>query len=450
LNPFLRYGFLLMLLCLMLVLLAPVLQAQNGSTAVPAIACSPSPCKLPNTHLSRGSGTLSTAVNIASSPNNAQHMVVGVTDSNCGPNYGAVYSTTDGGATWARNCLPRVDPIYEEAPPALVYGSDNVVHAITTLINLDDGEDPTVETRSRNNGVSWSPLTAAGPNPTYSFTSRNDAVLDNDPGSPFAGRIYNSVTQDLSDLEVKIFVSRSNDGGHSWKSAVGLNLDRSRGVLTQGFSHMAIGKGGTLYLTAMATGDHQNPQKILFAKSSDGGVTWSAPVRVYDATGVTKIPNTSVYASDSPVIAVDNSDGPFAGRLYVTFYNFNGTFMQVVASTSSDDGATWSTPVAVAPPTATHDQFQPFVSVSSTGIPAIAWLDRRIDPDNVQYVPLLAFSRDGGATWGQNIALTTTLSQVSYGSNGPVSAWSGSTLYVVWPFMKDSGPLQEILGGFVP
>jgi hypothetical protein len=297
----------------------------------------------------------------------------------------------------------------------LAYGNDGVVHAITTLANFDDGEDPTCETHSSDNGRTWSALTPAAPNPLYSFTRRNDAVIDNNSGSPFASRIYNSVTQNLPNLSVKVFVSRSADGGQTWKPALGLNLDRTHYLLTQGFSHLAIGKDGAVYLAAMATPDSGIPQKILFGKSTDGGVTWSAPVRVYDATGTSRIPNTDIFAANSPVIAVDHSNGPFAGRLYITFYNFTGSFMQVLVTHSTDGGATWSAPVPVASPSETHDQFQPFISVSPAGLPAVTWFDRRTDPQNVQYLTFVAFSRDGGVTWGRNTPISRTLSQPSFG-----------------------------------
>jgi len=206
-----------------------------------------------------------------------------------------------------------------------------------------------------------------------------------------------------------------------------------------------------VYLAWMASDNGTfSPNNMMFAKSTDGGVTWSTPVLVYSATAVNSLPNTSIFLPDSPVIAVDTSGGAFSGRLYMTFFNFTGAFMQVLVTQSADGGSTWSTPVPVAPPTATRDQFLPWISVGPDGSASVTWLDRRDDPANVSYRTYLAFSKDGGVSWGRNIPLAKAMSQPTNGDHFAVNAWVGSTLFAVWPSMKTGGSLQEVLGGFIP
>ena len=106
---------------------------------------------------------------------------------------------------------------------------------------------------------------------------------------------------------------------------------------------------------------------------------------------------------------------------------------------SNDGGVTWSAPVPVAPVSATHDQFQSWVSVSATGLVSITWVDRRDDAANVKYRTYVAFSSDGGVTWGQNIPLTGGLSQPMYGMNFATNSWLGSTLYSAYKPLPSSG-----------
>jgi hypothetical protein len=169
-------------------------------------------------------------------------------------------------------------------------------------------------------------------------------------------------------------------------------------------------------------------------------------VKVYAATAVTTIPNTTVSALDAPVIDVDNSPAG-RGRLYMTFYNWTGAFMQVVVSHSSDGGNSWSTPVPVAPASDTHDQFKPYISVNSTGSVAVTWLDRRDDPANVTYRAYSAISKNGLFS-NRNVALATGASTPMFGTGPAANAWSGSTLFAVWPDTRPSGSLQQFIGGY--
>ena len=77
------------------------------------------------------------------------------------------------------------------------------------------------------------------------------------------------------------------------------------------------------------------------------------------------LPNTNqnVRVYNYPDIAVDNSDGPYAGNLYVAMYTWTGTYLRVQVIRSTDGGTTWSKPVTLAPKGDTHDQFFPSISV---------------------------------------------------------------------------------------
>jgi len=108
-----------------------------------------------------------------------------------------------------------------------------------------------------------------------------------------------------------------------------------------------------------------------------------------------------------PVLAVDTSGGPHNGRRYVVWADQAGavdTDVQVLLR-HSDDGRTWSDPVAVND-VARGDQFVPWVSVDPKGGVHVAWLDRRNDPGNRLLDVYYAYSDDGGEHFHPNVRVT--------------------------------------------
>jgi len=233
-------------------------------------------------------------------------------------------------------------------------------------------------------------------------------------------------------------------------------------------SAMAIAANGTLYLTwTQCTIDSQThtcgPASFEFSKSTDGGNTWSSPATILTAQQAPNpchtfrlggvLPNTCVRVADLPVIAIDNSNGPHKGNLYVTYFNWTGAFMKVYVATSTDDGSTW-TKKGVAPARAIHDQFFPWVNVSKSGIVGVSWLDRRNDPKNVNYEAFAAFSKDGGRTFGKNIDLSSKPSNPCKDGFGCTflgdytgNTWVGKKLYVTYTDTT-TGIDQDFIGGY--
>jgi hypothetical protein len=412
------------------------------------LSCSPAPCRLPNVQVTNGSTNLASPANIAVNPSNPLQMAVGVEDSSCRAE-GAVYTTNNAGAAWTKACLPFLGVIDFSSVPNLAYDLNGVLYAISHDINLDCGPGSLLETSSTDNGATWASWTVIF-RETDLTTFSDSAVVDSNPSSPFANTVYASATREPSFGAQILKVFRSSDSGNTWLSVDVATLPHTPAFDSEGFSHLALASDGTLYLTWMESSNGTaTPNIMKFSKSADGGQSWSSPVEIYSATSISPLPNTSVFVENSPVIAVDNSTGPFAGTLYTAFYNFTGSFMQVVISHSNDGGNTWSTPVPAAQPSATHDQYLPWINVDSTGLVGVSWLDRRNDPANVNYRAFVGFSKDGGTTFKRNTQLAGTLSTPTFGMNWAANAWVGSTLYVVWPDTRTGGKLQTFAGGYM-
>ncbi|HIC90299.1 MAG TPA: exo-alpha-sialidase, partial [Anaerolineae bacterium] len=207
------------------------------------------------------------------------------------------------------------------------------------------------------------------------------AVMDND-GTVYAawqecrngdGDIYFAHSTNTSQLAADTPVTVT------WSTPVRVNDDV--GHTWQYDPAMALGQDGPLYLV---WGDwRQDGRSIFFARSTDGGATWSQNRNVTSGWG---------YRYD-PAIAIDGS-----GRLYVTWCEY-GEASDIFVSTSSDDGDTWSDPVRVTDDTTTNAyQYHPTIATLAAGNAVVAWVDGR---DNTFHIYAAATS-DGGVTWSPN------------------------------------------------
>ena len=141
----------------------------------------------------------------------------------------------------------------------------------------------------------------------------------------------------------EIYFSKSVDTGHTWTPALQISTmggdcsNRSNSV--EG-AMPCVGPNGEIYV-AWAHNDD-----ILFNRSFDGGNTWlndeievsTSPGGWYyqDIPGIFRDPGL-------PFIAVDNSNGPYRGNVYINWNdqrNGSGN-TEIWISKSSDSGATW-------------------------------------------------------------------------------------------------------------
>jgi len=125
--------------------------------------------------------------------------------------------------------------------------------------------------------------------------------------------------------------------------------------------------------------------------------------------------------------------------------------MQVQVVRSTNGGTTWSKPVPVAPGE-THDQFLPWISASPTGLVGVSWLDRRNDPNNIDYQAFGAISTDSGMSFQPNVQLTTGFSNpTTEGStigDYTGNTWDGPDYFLAaWMDNSNDSDLHDVIGG---
>lgn len=242
------------------------------------------------------------------------------------------------------------------------------------------------------------------------------------PGEPDTTRLF---------VAYSTYLQYSDDMGAGWSSPV---------MLDYGFGHLPrLGPASELYI-----GYWDTLYGINLQRSFDGGDSVEAPISI-----TTRI-DTDVEGSSYPggfrvwpftYIAVDRSNG----TLYCVWHDVTGTTggnnnVDLLFSKSTDQGATWTTPVVVNgdgdPP---GDQFFPWLEVDRWGRLHMLFLDTRhtLQDDSDYWCWIDAYystSDDGGATWTE-YRLTPESFQVSDQFIGDYCGLTvaGNNVYPVYP-----------------
>jgi hypothetical protein len=401
------------------------------------------------------------------SPVDARDVMTGANDGNCRGSGTAFYTSSDGGDTFRTHCFPSVgeggcgDPTvaYDLHGTAFVAAISDCTH-LSGAIYLQHSSD---------NGRTWSRARRVVP-PSYrgGLTDKDWLEIDTTRTSPRAGTMYISTTQ-LNHALRRMFiaVSRSTDGGRTWKTAQ-VNSEYVFPEQVE-WSDLAIDGDGNVYVTwlhCMGAGKRGfcagTKGDLELSRSTDGGKTWSRPVTVAVAqlapAGRTCfygcLPNTIEDLSEIPVIAADTSGGVHRGNLYVAFYEDAGRWLRVLVTTSTDGGRTWGTPVRVAPRGTRGDEFFPWLSVGPFGTVGVSWMDRRDDPANLRYAEYATFSSSGGARFGTDRRIATGLSNPNNDGTGGFfmgdytgNAWGpDGKFYAAWMDTRNRRSAQAFVG----
>jgi photosystem II stability/assembly factor-like uncharacterized protein len=251
----------------------------------------------------------------------------------------------DGGRTWSDPAtLIRDGPAAFNDKEAITADPTDARYAYATWDRLADNGGPSYLARTTDGGASWEPARAIFDPGTGNQTLNNQiVVLPN-------GTLVNFMT--LFNPDPKLAVIRSTDKGLTWSPPVVIALAQALGVEdpetgvgvrdSAALASIAVGKNGMLAVTwqdsRFSSGTHDG---IAFSRSTDGGLTWSAPVRVNSVANVPAF---------SPTVTI-RDDGAFG----ITYYDFrNNTSDPSLLQTDlwlaqSADGVTWRESHVVGP-----------------------------------------------------------------------------------------------------
>jgi len=213
--------------------------------------------------------------------------------------------STDGGATWSatKTLIRDVDAFFNDkgaitADPV----SGHFVYAVWDRITNTAG--PTLFTRSSDGGQTWEAVRAIYDPGVNNQTISNVIVVT--PNGTLVNLFVEIIAFDANNFSASLRVIRSTDNGASWSApstiaqllAVGTR-DPDTGTLVRDgalIPEIAVAPNGTLYVTwqdARFSGGVRDG--VALSHSSDGGLTWSAPLQANSVTSVAAfLPNVHV------------------------------------------------------------------------------------------------------------------------------------------------------------
>lgn len=254
--------------------------------------------------------------------------------------------------------------------------------------------------RSTNNGNTWT-----APVLSVSGNDRNTIGSELTGTGPFANYLYAAITPGN--------FARSTDQGATWTTTYS-SSNTIPGVMIAVGPNGSTNGGCVIYVTN--TGSTANVT-YTFHRSTNGGASGSFTVASsLNVAGYVGTLNTAgrlvinnARTRPYPMIAMDNSNGPYRGRLYLVYASNdpvgNGNKPDIFLQYSTDMGTTWSARIRVnddANPQ-TSDQWFPFIWCEPiTGKLYIKWYDTRENPASYTTGVWATFSTTGGTTFVTN------------------------------------------------
>lgn len=364
-----------------------------------------------------------------------------------------VYVTTDGGISWAGtdSCKGEFVGNHGGDPGVAIHPGGKFI-----LMHIGWVFYGVYSHYSTDRGSTWSEAaTITSDLPEDKGTS----TIDNDPSSPFYGRIYSTWVNYLQPYPV--LISYSSDSGKSWAPPAAINGTPPE-ASSGGF--VKTGPGGKVYVCWAGLPDVFPFQEDFtgFAVSSNGGATWAVTQNAFTMNGIagTLPAKSGIRVNGLPRLDVDRSDGPRRGWIYIVTAEKDlapaGSDPDIILHRSSDGGASWSGGIRVNQDSINNGRIQYFPEIlvdSSGGLNIVYYDDRYVWSDSSSEI-MLSRSMDGGTTWTEHIISDHTFKpkpiiggSTGYQGDHIALAATGHMLHAFW--MDDYSGLYQVWSAVV-
>ena len=320
-------------------------------------------------------------------------------------------------------------------------GQGNLVVVWQSRENLNGNAGTDIDmfvSHSADGGATWSPVSLLNSNGNTDVgDDRNPRLVMNESGLCVA--IWDSPENLGGNVgtDQDIFVTRSLDRGVTWSPVEVLNSNAGNDADSDFGSNLKVDKNGTVVAVWMSDNSLGNTigndNDILFAVSTDSGITWSPPG-----------PLNSTAAVDTgddfdPFVATDDS-----GRWIVAWMsndamnNTIGTDDDILFTVSSDNGLTWSAAdtlnVNAAVDGAEDDDFWPHLATDALGNWVAIWHSEGTLGGTVGKDLDILYSRsiDDGLTWSSVAPLNSNATFDSEDDDFPTLVYDDGLWLVSW------------------
>jgi hypothetical protein len=397
---------------------------------------------------------------IAADPNNPANLVGVITDysiRNVQEGTSKYVVTNNDGGSWSQNFVPLsgTDPVTSDGvqwldnrdPSVAIDKLGNVFIAGVYELLANSKDLPGISRPHPPAGIyacqATLPLvvlTSANCRPVFTYTSSPNPYSEDKPNlvtdnssSPNSGNVYvawlHFVGCQGSTCQTKYVVfSRSTNHGVTWSAP----LQISKTNLDVEWPQATVGNDGTIYVSYQTLTTGNRAQHFL-ATSSDGGLTFTPPQAItpiyQDLTF-----NSSYRKNTGPNVMVS----PVAGEEYVydVYAQQTGVGSQIVfvRSTLPKGQGGFTNPVAMNDSQSGQRLF-PAAAIDNTGTLHVSWFDTRNSPVVSMYDIYATYSSNLGATFAPNARVTPAL--IKAGSfigdyAGIVAQATGGIAHPVW------------------
>ena len=330
---------------------------------------------------------------------------------NCAPGS----ASSSNGSTWSNARLPLTvngTAFLIGFDPSVAVDAANTVYYAYGVSDGSTSGTNAIAVASSPDGLTWTLKTPVTFNSGGQFDDKYWIAADpNKVGTLYVGWDRNKGNNQT------LFVAISTDGGTTWTQPIKVN-DGTTKLERVIYAFPAVDpRSGIVYLAWL---DYAK-NTIFVDKSTNGGLTWGKDV----AAAATHIGfgkdigcNGGRSMTPAPQLGIDGN-----GILYLTYADDlgQGTGYDIFLVKSSNGGASWSPPIKLNSDTGKPHQYNPAVSVlpDTTGTVYVSWYDRRNDANNCTTDIYATVSTDGGATFSANSRVTPTSSNYNGNPNGP-------------------------------
>lgn len=340
--------------------------------------------------------------------------------------------TTDGGRTWSNEFR---EPFDSEpcvgADPSVAYSvRDSAFYISTLCYHFDRAENSVQVWKSVDGGATWTApedgsIVIRTDDPAL-FYDKELIRVDNEPSSPRFGRVYvtyikfhmlanANARSDYCPVQVGYTdeIPTADPRSAVWTNNAVVPDDPGSNGRGPGANQWAMpvvdDQGGLDIAYASEDCNTGIDRAMFFVRSTDGGATFSDPVRI-DKLGQwvdrrnrnDHVPNKKGGVPLSPSLVFN----PVTGSLVWAFsnaINAGRSGLDLSVQRSTDYGQTWSDArflaVTGTGAPAPQDQFFPWLAADESGRLHAMWYDNRNDQNNRLIETFQGLSTDDGLTW---------------------------------------------------
>lgn len=254
--------------------------------------------------------------------------------------------STDGGNTWGEDTRLSDNPGYYTWAPCMAV-SGSTIHLVYYTYLTGSGE--IFYLRSTDSGLTWEPVVQL----------TNAPALSNWPSICAVGTVLHVAWYDRRDGNSEIYYKKSTNAGITWGNDKRLTFDNSIS------SDPCLGASESGVHVVWAD-ERDGNSEIYYKRSTDGGVSWSADIRLTNTYSASRYNNLAVSGSGLFVVWADESDGNW----------------KIYYKRSIDGGVNWEDNTRLT--NAFAESNFPFVAVSDSTLHVI-WTESRDGNEEIYY-----------------------------------------------------------------